>query len=163
MTAEAVAFWILAGLSVAAALGVVLLRNIFRVAAALVVCFIAVAGLFATLSADFLAAAQVLIYVGAIAVLIIMAVMLTREAERGNRPGRFAPAALVVALLFTGALIWASLTTDWGISLASPPETTTSGLGELLFSNGGLVLVVEMSALLVIAAVIGAISIAKDK
>ena len=162
MTAEVVVFWVLAIIAVAAALGVVLLRNIFRVAAALVVCFLGVAGLFATLSADFLAGAQVLIYVGAIAVLIVMAVMLTREVERGNRAGRFVWSALAAALLFTGVLIWTALATDWPLSSVAPPETTTSGLGELLF-DGNLVLVVEIAALLIIAAVIGAISIAKDK
>ena len=47
MTAEAVAFWVLAALSVVAALGVVLLKNVFRTAAALVICFLAIAGLYA--------------------------------------------------------------------------------------------------------------------
>lgn len=163
MTVEVIAFWVLAALAVGAAIGVVLQRNIFRVAAALVVCFLAVAGLFATLSADFLAGAQVLVYVGAIAVLIIMAVMLTREAECGNRTGSFVWGALVAALLFTGTLIWAALGTDWPLTSTTPPETTTSSLGDMLFSGDGLVLVVEMSALLIIAAIIGAASIARDK
>jgi len=163
MTAEVMVFWVLAVVAVAASLGVVLLRNIFRTAASLVVCFLAVAGLFATLSADFLAVAQVLIYVGAIAVIIIMAVMLTRGAERGNRPGRFAWPALAAALIFTGILIWASLTTDWPLSSLAPPDATTPGLGEMLFSGDYLVIIVEISALIIIAAVIGAVSIAKDK
>jgi len=163
MTVEVVAFWVLAGLAVAAALGVILLRNIFRTAASLVICFLAIAGLFATLSADFLAVTQVLIYVGAIAVLIIMAVMLTRGAERGNRPGRFTWGALGAAVLLTAVFIWAILTTSWPASQATPPETTTAGLGDLLFSGNYLVLVVEMSALLILAAVLGAISITRDK
>ena len=163
MTAEAVVFWVLAVLAVGAALGTVLTRNVFRVAASLVVCFLAVAGLYITLSADFLAAAQVLIYVGAIAVLIIMAVMLTRQAERGNQPGAFGWPALIAAVIFTGALIWASLSTDWPLSGAPAPEETAAGLGQLLFSGNGLVIVVEIAALLIVAAIIGAVSIAKDK
>ncbi len=163
MTAEVLVFWVLAAIAVLAALGVVLLRNIFRTAASLVVCFLAVAGLFATLSTDFLAVAQVLIYVGAIAVIIIMAVMLTRGVERGNRPSRFAWPALAAALVFTGALVWAALATDWPLSSAAPPEATTPGLGEMLFSGDYLVLIVEISALIIIAAIIGAISIARDK
>ncbi|MCL2150116.1 MAG: NADH-quinone oxidoreductase subunit J [Dehalococcoidia bacterium] len=163
MTAEAIAFWVLAALAAASALGVVLTRNIVRMAASLVICFLAIAGLYATLAADFLAAAQVLIYVGAISVLIIMAVMLTREMERGNRPGRFTWPALAAAVLFTGTLVWASLNTDWPLTDAPAPEATVSGLGDLLFKGDSLVLVVEMSALLIIAAIIGAISIARDK
>ena len=161
--AETIAFWVLALLAVAAALAVVLGRNIFRAALGLVACFLAVAGLFVVLSADFLAAAQVLIYVGAVAVLIIMAIMLTREVERGNRAGRFAWPALGAAVLFTAASIWAFLTTDWPLSRGLPPERTTAALGNLLFSQDGLVLVVEIAALLIIATIIGAVSIAREK
>ncbi|GAI40794.1 unnamed protein product, partial [marine sediment metagenome] len=73
-----IAFWLLAVVGILAALAVVLLRNVFRAALCLVVCFLAVAGIYITLSADFLAVAHVLIYVGAISVLIILAIMLTR-------------------------------------------------------------------------------------
>ena len=65
-----IAFWILAIVGIAAALVVVLLRNVFRAALSLVLCFVTVAGIYVTLSADFLAAVQVLIYVGGISVLI---------------------------------------------------------------------------------------------
>ncbi|GAI71044.1 unnamed protein product, partial [marine sediment metagenome] len=65
-----IAFWALAVVGVAAALAVVLLRDVFRAALSLVLCFLAVAGIYVTLSADFLAAVQVLVYVGAISVLI---------------------------------------------------------------------------------------------
>ena len=67
-----IAFWILAVVGVAAALMVVLQRDVFRAALSLVLCFLIVAGIYVTLSADFLAAAQVLIYVGAISILIIL-------------------------------------------------------------------------------------------
>ena len=73
-----IAFWVLAIVGIGAALAVVLLRDIFRAALCLVLCFLTVAGIYITLSADFLAAVQVLIYVGAISVLIILAIMLTR-------------------------------------------------------------------------------------
>ncbi len=161
--AETIIFWLMAALAVAAALMVVLGRNIFRAALALVVCFLAVAGLFIVLAADFLAAAQVLIYVGAVAVLIIMAIMLTREVERGNSAGRLALPALITAIVFTGVGIWAFLNTDWPLSPTAPPDTTTGALGNILFSQDGLVLVVEIAALLIIATIIGAVSIAREK
>ncbi len=59
-----IAFWVLAVVGIAAALTVVLLRDVFRAALSLVLCFLTVAGLYITLSADFLAAVLVLIYVG---------------------------------------------------------------------------------------------------
>ena len=79
-----IAFWVLAVVGVVAALAVVLLRDVFRVALSLILCFLVVAGIYVTLSADFLAAVQVLIYVGAISVLIILAIMVTREVQQGS-------------------------------------------------------------------------------
>ena len=65
----------------------VFLRNVFRAALALILCFIAVAGIYITLSADFLAAVQILVYVGAISVLIILAIMMTQGSPAGQ-PGQ---------------------------------------------------------------------------
>ena len=81
-----IAFWLMATVAVIAALGVVLLRNVFRAALSLVACFLMVAGIYITLSADFLAAVQILVYVGAISVLIILGIMMTRDIQHGN-PG----------------------------------------------------------------------------
>jgi NADH-quinone oxidoreductase subunit J len=95
-----IAFWVLAIVGVAAALGVVLLRNVFRAALTLVLCFVSVAGIYITLSADFLAAVQILIYVGGISILIILAVMLTRDVQHGSPSNRLRIPALVVAAIF---------------------------------------------------------------
>ncbi|MDD4860173.1 MAG: NADH-quinone oxidoreductase subunit J, partial [Dehalococcoidales bacterium] len=86
MMALTIAFWALGITALLAALGVVLLRNVFRAALSLVLCFLCIAGLYVTLSADFLAAVQILVYVGAISVLIILAVMMTRNVPQGS-PG----------------------------------------------------------------------------
>ncbi|MDO8687143.1 MAG: NADH-quinone oxidoreductase subunit J, partial [Dehalococcoidales bacterium] len=79
-----IAFWILAVVGIGAALTVVLLRDVFRAALSMVLCFMMVAGLYITLSADFLAIIQVLIYVGGISILIILAIMLTRDVQQGS-------------------------------------------------------------------------------
>jgi NADH-quinone oxidoreductase subunit J len=147
----------------AAALAVVLLPNIFRSALALVVCFLAVAGIFVTLSADFLAAVQVLIYVGAIAILIILSIMLTREVQRGNLSNRLRLPAFIMCLLFLGITIFAMLNTAWPLSAEAPQEPTTSVLANILFSEDGLFLLVEIGALLLLATIIGAITIVRDK
>jgi NADH-quinone oxidoreductase subunit J len=65
-------FWIIAVIAVAAALAVVLLRDVFRAALALILLFLAIAGIYVLLSADFLAVAQILVYVGAISILLLV-------------------------------------------------------------------------------------------
>jgi NADH-quinone oxidoreductase subunit J len=158
-----IAFWILAVVAVAAALAVVLLPNIFRAALSLILCFLAVAGIFVTLSADFLAAVQVLIYVGAIAVVIILAIMLTREVQRGSLANRFKLPVLLGAVLFLGITIFAVTNTTWQISSEPPLEPTTAALADRLFSQDGFVLVVEIAALLLLAAIIGAITLVREE
>ena len=82
-----ISFWILAIVVIVAALAVVSVKNVFHAALALILTFVAVAGIYITLSADFLAAVQILVYVGAISVLIILSVMLTREVQRERGTG----------------------------------------------------------------------------
>lgn len=159
-----VAFWILAVISVASALAVVFLRHIFRAALFLVLCFFTIAGIYVVLSADFLAAAQVLIYVGAIAVLIIFAIMLTRETQQGSPSGRFRLIALLVGAVFLVAMILVVTGTDWQVITEAPTEPTTSSLAQALFSREeGFVLPFEIAAALLLAAVIGAIALVREK
>ena len=113
MLFQDVVFWILSVLTIGAALGVVLVKDLFRAALLLVLVFISVAGFFVLLSAEFLAVVQVLIYAGAIAILIIFAVMLTRDVQRGNLANRLQiPAATIAALLLV-ALVVVAVQTDW--------------------------------------------------
>ena len=113
MLFQDVVFWILTVTAVGAALGVVLIRDLFRAALLLIVVFGAVAGFFVLLSAEFLAVVQVLIYVGAIAILIIFAVMLTRDVQRGNMPNRLQIPAAVLASLLLAALVTVAVDTKW--------------------------------------------------
>ncbi len=158
-----IAFWILAVIMTASALAVVLLPNIFRSALALVACFLAVAGIFVTLSADFLAAVQVLIYVGAIAILIILSIMLTKEVQRGNLSNRLKLPAFIMCAVLLGLSIFAMLNTAWPVSTDAPLETTTSTLANILFSRDGMFLLVEIGAMLLLATIIGAITIVRDR
>jgi len=158
-----IAFWILAVVGILAALGVVLLRNVFRAALSLVLCFLVVAGVYITLSADFLAAAQVLIYVGAISVLIILAIMLTREVQRGSPSNRLRLPAFVVAILFFGVVVFAMVNTSWQVVDVPPLEPTTSALAIKLFGEGGFILPVEIAPVLLLAAILGAIVLVREK
>jgi len=158
-----VAFWVLASIAVLAALAVVLLRDVFRAALSLILCFLMVAGLYLTLSADFLAAVQILIYVGAISVLIILAIMLTREVQRGSPSNRLRLPAFFVAVLFFAGIGYAMLTTPWQISSTPPLEPPTPAIAGLLFGQGGFILPVEIAPFLLLAAILGAIVLVREK
>ncbi len=159
----AIAFWILAVIGILSALGVVLLRNVFRASLSLVLCFLAVAGLYVTLSADFLAAVQVLIYVGAISVLIILAIMMTREVQRGSPANKLIVPAFIVSTLFLLVLVFTLTNTPWQIADTPPVEPTTAALAIKLFSEGGFILPVEIAAVLLLSAILGAIVLAREK
>ena len=158
-----IAFWVLAIVGIVAALTVVLLRDIFRAALSLVLCFLTVAGIYVTLSADFLAAVQVLIYVGGIAVLIILAIMLTREVQQGSPSNRLRIPAFIVAAIFLGVMIFTLINTPWQVSTAPPLEPTTPALAGSLLGGGGFILAVEIAATLLLAAILGAIVLVREK
>ncbi len=157
-----IAFWVLATVTIVAALGMVMLRDIFRAALMLVLCFFTVAGIFVTLSADFLAAVQILIYIGAISVLIILAIMLTREVQRGNLFNKLRWPALFIAVLFMGITSLALTSTEWSLSSSPPQEPTTAALATKLFSEN-FALPVEIAAVLLLAAILGAIIMVREK
>ena len=189
LTVQDVAFWLLSVVAIGSALGVVLVRDLFRSALLLAVVFVAVAGFFVLLSAEFLAVVQVLIYVGAISVLFIFAIMLTRNVREGNLPNRLQlPAILFPALLLVG-LIAAVVDTDWrpipeaatamvdrvqtqavtsevvggniGGSVDPGQSIQESGLADLLI--GSFVLPFEAVSLLLLAALIGGLALARSR
>ncbi len=157
------AFWIMAVVVVVAALGVIFLRNVFRAALSLVLCFITVAGLYITLSADFLAAVQILVYVGAISVLIILAIMMTRDVQQGSPSNKIRLPVFIVAVVLLGIMIYTVTANPWQIAAESPLTPTTVPLAAKLFSQSGFILPVEIAAMLILAAILGAIVIAREK
>ena len=156
-----IVFWILAVVTVGAALAVVLLRDVFRAALCLIFLFLTVAGIYITLHADFLAVVQILIYVGAISILIIVGIMLTRDVWQGNPSGKLRIPALIVSLLLLGTLVFSAINTEWFISDVPPQEPTTAAIGLSLFSD--FILPVEIAAVLLLAAVLGAIVLIREK
>jgi NADH-quinone oxidoreductase subunit J len=164
-----IAFFIFSVLSIGGALGVVFSRNLIHGALFLIVSLFGGAGLFVILAAPFLAAVQVLVYIGAIAILVIFAVMLTRSMtnirEIFNRQwwiGAIASVALLVVLV-VGVILptWGPGGTNSDIVLS---ETTASlqDLGVALVSGNQFVLPFEVASLLLTAAMVGAIVIARD-
>jgi NADH-quinone oxidoreductase subunit J len=161
---EAVVFWFAAVLAVAGALGIVLQRNPFYSVLALVVHLIALAVLFLLLNAEFLAAAQVIVYAGAIMVLFVFAIMvlIPGKEETGPDPrrGLRAWAIPVAALLFLQVLIWLLLSR--GASPTGPPPTGgVEVIGRLLFTD--YLFPFELTSVLLLAAMVGVLLLARRR
>jgi NADH:ubiquinone oxidoreductase subunit 6 (subunit J) len=123
-------------------------------------CFGALAGTYALLGAPIVAAAQVLIYLGAISVLILFAIMLTQAGD-ANLPAPFqrqAPVAALVSLAIVGLVGWALVTTDWQNATVIFP-VDLDRLATALFNEYALPF--EIVAFLLLAAIIGAIYLAR--
>jgi len=158
-----IAFWILAVICVGAALAVVFMRDIFRVALFMILCFFAVAGIYVTLSADFLAAAQVLIYVGAVGVLLLFAIMLTKDIKRGSLTGKLRPLSMLVSILFMVTMILVVISTDWNVAAEVSKEPTTARIAHSIFGKDGFVLAFEIAAAMLVAAAVGAIVLVRER
>ncbi len=157
---QAVFFFVLAGFTVAAALLVVLGRNIVHSAVALIFSFCGVAGIYVLLDAEFLGAVQVLIYVGGITILLLFAIMLTtRIAARVAVFNAQVGLSGVIALGITAVLVYASLTGIQMAGEAPPPPETAPALGRLLLTTH--VLPFEVASVLLLAAMVGAIILAR--
>lgn len=155
------AFYILAAVTVASALGVVLKQNLVHSALLLVVCFIGVSGLYVMLNAEFLAAVQLLVYSGAIAVILVLGVMLTRRRSMNessqNNERSFRAAALGAALL--AVLVGAIALTPWQYSAAGALDHAAPVIARALLTD--YMVAFEVAALLLLAAMVGAIVLAK--
>ena len=160
-TGAVVAFWILAAITVGAALGVAAVRNLILSVVLLIVSFAGVAGLYITLSADFIAVVQILIYIGAIAILIIFAIVLTPRAGRLNQEGFMFLPALVLAALVAGTMIFVAFDTSWAISEREGFEDTATAIGDLLL--GKYALPFEIASVLLLSAIIGAILLVRPE
>ncbi len=154
-TGSIVAFWLLAVLTVGSAVAVAAVRDLIRAVVLLITSFLGVAGLYITLSADFVAVVQVLIYAGAISVLMLFAIMLTPQASRDNAETFFQIPGLLLAGVVTFTIGIISLETDWSVVEREGFEETASEIGEALLST--YVLPFEIAAVLLLVAMLGAI------
>jgi NADH-quinone oxidoreductase subunit J len=158
---EQVVFYLFAFVIIASALAVVTLRNIFHCALFLILCLFCVAGIYVLLYAEFLAAVQVLLYVGAVAVLIIFAIMLTSKLAGRDVPmtneQTFIGAFLSLVLVF--GLVLSFSGTFFRLSSAAPPPHSAFAIGMKLMSE--YVLPFELISALLLAALVGAIVIAR--
>ena len=170
MTYEEFIFYVVAAVTVAGALGVVLARNIVHAALFLILALLAVAGVFILLSAEFLAIVQVLIYGGAVTILILFAMMLTRardlpqSASGGSGQGLDGPQRPIAALAagaFLGASILAVVSTDWPGETERITVVPFRDLGDALFRTWALPF--EIASLVLLVALVGAIILARGE
>jgi NADH-quinone oxidoreductase subunit J len=156
-------FYIFAGLAVVSAVAVIAVRDIFRAALCLILLFMTVAGIYLLLHADFLAIIQILIYVGAISILLIVAIMLTRDARQGQPLGKFKYLAAVVSFLLLGTIVVCLLNVTFTTPDNAPLNETIKPLGQALFGDPGYLLTVEIAAVLLLSAILGAIAVIREK
>ena len=158
-----VAFWITAITTIAAAYMMVFtIRNLIRSALALTTVLGGVALMYALLGADFLAVAQLVVYVGAIMVLIIFAIFMTPgQIDVPGLVGRGQPiGALLVALAVGLISVWVVVSTPWRIKDNLADFPTAEAIGGLMLTR--YVLPFEIASLLLTVALIGAIVIARE-
>ena len=164
VTTQIICFSVLSLVVIIGALGVILLENIVYSAFLLGGVFMSVAGLYLLLNASFVAAAQVLVYVGAVNVLIIFAIMLVNKKEdlkaiENIKSRRIISTSICLTLL--SLLIRVDLSNTWVLAEpnASIGEESTIRIGEHLFSD--YLLPFEVASVLLLIAMIGAIVLAR--
>jgi len=155
-TAVVVAFYVLAVLTLGSALMVSLVRDLIHAVLFLILSFVGVAGLYITLSADFVAVVQVLIYAGAISVLMLFAILLTPRSARDNSAVSYRAPISIVAGLVGAVIIFVGLKTDWAtVSEEDRFPQTAAEIGKALLDP--YVLPFEVASVLLVIAMVGAI------
>jgi NADH-quinone oxidoreductase subunit J len=160
-TGVVIAFYVLAAMTVGSALAVVIVRNLIHAVIALIGTFAGLAGLYVTLSADFIAISQILIYIGAISILFLFAIVLTPQSNRNNQESFLRLPALALSGLVLAVLAYVALDTDWKLSNAPAFQETASQIGELLLDT--YVLPFEIVSVALLIAVLGAIVLVRPE
>jgi NADH:ubiquinone oxidoreductase subunit 6 (subunit J) len=174
MDVATVIFWIVAVILVGSALLVVTMRNIVHSALALIVVFAMTSGIYLLLNAEFIAIVQILIYVGAVTILILFALMLTRTSGTGfnsNPTNRLWAVGVVICALVGAAIVYAVSSSTHAVSnVASNTSQLPAGIsnvvriGQLLYSptSYSYVLPFEIATLVLLVAILGAIVIGRE-
>lgn len=162
--AGGVAFGLFAALTIGGSLICVWERSVVRSAFSLMATFTGVAGLFLLLGADFLAVAQILIYVGGILALILFGVMLSPPDLAERKLSR----VLTALVLLLGAVAWVgakvSSTVTWATSGELPePTTKVDEIGVAFLDPDGYVVAFELAAMILTVALVAAVYIARRK
>jgi len=160
VTYEEVIFYVVAAATVAGALGVVVSRNVVHAALFLIVALLAVAGVFILLAAEFLAIVQVLIYGGAVTILVLFAMMLTRVRDLpAALDGPQRPFAALAAGVFMVISILSVVSTEWPGETEEINVISIEQIGNQLFTTWAVPF--EIASLVLMVALLGAIILAR--
>jgi NADH-quinone oxidoreductase subunit J len=153
-------FVVIAILTLAAALAAAALPKLVHAALSFAVAFVGIAAFFFLLGAEFVGLVQVFVYVGAVAVLIVFTILLTRR--DADPPGKFNWGGVVVAIAVFGGLVWAILRTST-LAIAVPPieALTVKRIGEILMTD--YVWPLQCVGILLTAALIGALILVMEE
>lgn len=171
---QQIIFFILAAIILTSAIVVVTMRNLFHAALALMVTFLGVAGIYVLLEAGFLGMAQLLVYIGAISILIIFAVMMTRRMmQTRETPFNAQAIAALIGTLITMAILFVVISRLYPLApggdslLGAPPqvdpaviESSVARMGRAFVDADAYVLPFEVISVLLLAALVGSIIIA---
>jgi NADH-quinone oxidoreductase subunit J len=159
-----IVFYLVAAVTVAGALAAMLLKNTVHCALALTVAFAGIAIQFLQLDAQFAGFAQILVYIGAVAILVVFAILLTRGSETPP-DGVFSRtwlAGLVIAAMVFAVLAWAVINSASGLpNETAKPDVNVVDIGNALM--GRYVLPLEIVAVLLTSALIGAVIVARHE
>jgi NADH:ubiquinone oxidoreductase subunit 6 (subunit J) len=163
---QQILFLVFGVITLGGGLMVVTRRNVFHAALFMILSFFGVAGLYVLLEAPFLAGAQLFIYVGGISILIIFAIMLTRDIMKPGQVGRNRQwiAAAIVVIALGVMLTWTVIGHDWvGQTPGAVPESSLVTLGQVLVDQSELALPFEVASVLLLVALIGAVTLAREQ
>ncbi|MBS2035502.1 NADH-quinone oxidoreductase subunit J [bacterium] len=158
---ESVFFYLLSGLVLSSAWSVVRNENLFHAGLSLILCFVGVAGIYMNLDAPFLGAMQVLIYAGAIAVLLLFGFMLTHDLMKARHERNQHLAGILIPVLMALLLVGTILNAQWHASSGQPVNFGVASLARRYMQQD--LVAFEMVALLLLASLMGAVVIARKE
>lgn len=163
ITGELVAFFILAVFAIGGAIFMINFTKVVHMVIAMAATLLSIAGIFFLLNAEFVGVVQVLIYSGAVTILMLFGIMMTRhtmEEEPNRRPWHSVLSFIAVAALF-GFLMWGINTTPLPSETADVSSFTVENLGTVVFKQ--FVIPFELVSVLLLVALVGAIILAKKE
>jgi NADH:ubiquinone oxidoreductase subunit 6 (chain J) len=164
LTGEFLAFFVFAAFMVGGAVLMISLEKVVHMVLSMAAVFLGLAGMYVLLDAELVAFVQVLIYAGAVSILMVFGIMMTRHGAEREEPARplYETLAAVGALCLFGLLFYAIRTTDMPAAQPfDPGEDHTLAIGELLFT--GYLVPFELLSVLLTVAFIGAVALAKKE
>ncbi|REK69526.1 NADH-quinone oxidoreductase subunit J [Paenibacillus paeoniae] len=164
ITGEYVVFFIFATIIIGGAVLMISLEKVVHMVISMAAAFLGLAGMYVLLDAEFVAFVQVLIYAGAVSILMIFGIMMTKHNGEAAEPVKplHETLAVIGALCLFGLLFYAIRASDFQSTAAfHPGEDNTLAIGELLFT--GYIVPFELLSILLTVAFIGAIALAKKE